>query len=117
MLEHEYSGMRAYSQSKLAQVMFSFELAQRLGEDHVSVNCLHPASLMDTKIVYEMFGSAATSTQQGADATEYLAVSEEVEGMSGQYFDGKRETRAHDQAYDAQARATLWEVSQQLVGC
>jgi NAD(P)-dependent dehydrogenase (short-subunit alcohol dehydrogenase family) len=115
MLERQYSGMRAYSQSKLAQVMFTFELAQKLGEGPVSVNCLHPATLMDTKMVYEMFGGAATSTQQGADATEYLAVSEEVEGVSGHYFDGKREVRAHDQAYDPQARARLWEVSRQLV--
>jgi NAD(P)-dependent dehydrogenase (short-subunit alcohol dehydrogenase family) len=116
MLEHGYSGMRAYSQSKLAQVMFTLELAEKLDKDPVSVNCLHPASLMDTKMVYEMFGSAATSTQQGADATEYLAVSEEIEGVSGHYFDGKHKARAHDQAYDRQARARLWEVSRQLVG-
>ena len=67
MLERGYDGMRAYSQSKLAQVMFTFDLAEELAGTGVSVNSLHPASRMDTKMVFEAFCSAMSTVQEGAD--------------------------------------------------
>lgn len=116
MLERGYDGTRAYSQSKLALVMFAFSLAGRLEGTGVTANALHPASLMDTKMVFETFGSNMTSVAQGAEATERLAVSPDLEGVSGRYFDGKREARANAQAYDPDARERLWSLSEDLVG-
>jgi len=116
MLERGYDGMRAYSQSKLAQIMFTFELAERLQGTDVTVNALHPASLMDTKMVLETFGHTMSTVQEGADAAVRLAVSPELEGVTGRYFDGQREARANRQAYDAQARKKLWVLSEELCG-
>ena len=116
MLEQSYDAMKAYSQSKLAQVMFTFGLAERLADTGVSVNALHPASLMDTKMVEETFGYTMSTVEEGAEATVHLAASSELEGVTGRYFDGKREARADGQAYDEEARQTLWELSEQLCG-
>ena len=116
MLERGYDAMRAYSQSKLAQIMFTFELAERLSGTGVSVNALHPASLMDTKMVQDTFGYTMSTVEEGSEAVVRLAVSPELEGVTGRYFDGTREARADGQAYDqgGQAevvgaeRGTLW---------
>lgn len=114
MLERGYDAMRAYSQSKLAQIMFTFELAERLSDTGVSVNALHPASLMDTKMVQDTFGYTMSTVEEGTEAVVRLAVSQEVEGVTGRYFDGTREARANRQAYDPQARDRLWVLSEEL---
>jgi NAD(P)-dependent dehydrogenase (short-subunit alcohol dehydrogenase family) len=116
MLERGYDGMRAYGQSKLAQIMFTFELAGRLDPAEVMVNALHPASLMNTKMVLESFRSAITSVEEGAEATLWLATSPDLDGATGRYFDGMREARANGQAYEPEARRRLWELSEELVG-
>src|SRR5918993_5798209 len=116
MLERGYDAMRAYSTSKLAQIMFTFELAERLSDTGVSVNALHPASLMDTKMVQETFGYTMSTVEEGSEAVARLAISQEVEGVTGRYFDGTREARANRQAYDKEARQTLWELSEELCG-
>jgi NAD(P)-dependent dehydrogenase (short-subunit alcohol dehydrogenase family) len=116
MLERGYNGMRAYRQSKLAQVMFTFELAERLDPGEVTVNALHPASLMDTKMVFESFGRARTTIEEGAEATLRLAVSPELEGVTGRYFDGVQDALANAQAYDPEARRLLWQRSEELTG-
>ena len=114
MLKRGYSGMKAYTQSKLAQVMFTFELAERLRGTGVTVNALHPATLMDTKMVRETFGHASSTVQEGTEAVVRLAASPELEGVTGRYFDGTREARADRQAYDAGARKRLWDLSEKL---
>jgi NAD(P)-dependent dehydrogenase (short-subunit alcohol dehydrogenase family) len=119
MLERGWEPLRAYRQSKLAQVMFTFELAERLraaGETGVTVTALHPATLMDTKMAIESFGYAMSSVEEGVAATLRLAVDPEVDGVSGRYFDGLRESRANAQAYDPEARRRLWGLSEQLTG-
>jgi NAD(P)-dependent dehydrogenase (short-subunit alcohol dehydrogenase family) len=116
MLERGYEGMRAYTQSKLAQIMFTLDLAERLRGTEVTANALHPATLMDTKMVLETFGRASSSVREGADATVRLAVSPELEGVTGHYFDGTREARANRQAYDTEARKKLWDLSEELCG-
>src|SRR5918992_6387699 len=116
MLKCGYDAMRAYSMSKLAQIMFTFELAERLSDTGVSVNALHPASLMDTKMVQDTFGYTMSTVEEGAEATVHLAASPELEGVTGRYFDGTREARADGQAYDKEARQTLWELSEELCG-
>jgi NAD(P)-dependent dehydrogenase (short-subunit alcohol dehydrogenase family) len=119
MLEQGYEGFRAYRQSKLAQVMFTFELAERLraeGDLGVTVNALHPASLMNTKMVLETFGHTMSTIEDGVEATLHLAISPELDGVTGRYYDRLHEARAHDQAYDAEARRRLWRLSEDLVG-
>jgi NAD(P)-dependent dehydrogenase (short-subunit alcohol dehydrogenase family) len=118
MLERRYDGMRAYAQSKLAQVMFTFELTERLRADgvDVTVNALHPASLMNTKMVYESFGYTMSTVEEGVEATMRVATSPELDGVTGRYFDRLREAQAHPQAYDEKARRRLWSLSEELVG-
>lgn len=116
MLERNYEPMRAYGQSKLAMIMDALELAEELEDAGVSVNALHPATLMDTKMVRETFGSAMSSVEEGVEATVYLATSPEVEGVTGRYFDGKSETRADGQAYAREARERLKQLSEKLAG-
>jgi NAD(P)-dependent dehydrogenase (short-subunit alcohol dehydrogenase family) len=117
MLARGYEAYRAYAQSKLAQVMFTFELAERLGEGAgTTVTALHPATLMDTKMVRETFGRARSSVEEGMRGTVRLAVGEDVEGVTGRYFDGLEEASANEQAYDPHARRRLWELSARLTG-
>jgi NAD(P)-dependent dehydrogenase (short-subunit alcohol dehydrogenase family) len=116
MLERGYEPIRAYAQSKLAQIMFTFELADRLGDAGVTVNALHPATLMDTKMVRETYGRAMTTVEEGVEATLRLISAPELAGVTGRYFDGTRESAAHEQAYDREARRRLWELSERLCG-
>jgi NAD(P)-dependent dehydrogenase (short-subunit alcohol dehydrogenase family) len=118
MLESGYDGLRAYRQSKLAQVMFGFDLAERLAGSGVAVTSLHPATLMPTNMVLETdyFGGPVATLDEGARAVEHLAVGEDTADVTGAYFDGMREGRADPQAYDAEARARLWALSVRLTG-
>ena len=116
MLEHGYDGMRAYTKSKLAQILFTFSLDERLRGTGITVNALHPATLMDTKMVLETFGYTMSTVEEGADATFRLAASPELEGVTGRYFEGRREGRANRQAHDAEARRRLWTLSEELCG-
>jgi NAD(P)-dependent dehydrogenase (short-subunit alcohol dehydrogenase family) len=111
-LERGWSGVRAYCQSKLAQIMFTFSLAAQLDGTGVSVNALHPATYMHTKMVLQARGSSLSTVEEGAEATERLIVGDVG---TGKYFNGQREARADPQAYDADARARLWELSERLV--
>jgi NAD(P)-dependent dehydrogenase (short-subunit alcohol dehydrogenase family) len=116
MLEHDYSGGRAYSQSKLAQITFGMELAERLEGTGVTVTSLHPATYMPTKIVLEQAGHSIDSLDTGVDATVRLAVAPELEGVTGRFYDRQAESRADDQAYDPEARRRLWDLSLELTG-
>ncbi len=116
MLQHAYDGTRAYCQSKLAQVMFTFDLATELRDAAVTVNCLHPASYMPTKIVMDARGSAISTLEEGVDATMRLAADAELDRVTGRYFDGQTEAPAHPQAYDPDSRRRLRELSERLVG-
>lgn len=116
MLEHGYSGGRAYAQSKLAQTMSGFELAERLPASEVTVNSLHPGTYMPTKIVIEEVGHTIDTLETGVAATHRLAAGADVAGVTGRFFDRTRDARAEEQAYDRQARRVLWERSLTLVG-
>jgi NAD(P)-dependent dehydrogenase (short-subunit alcohol dehydrogenase family) len=105
MLERQYSGVQAYCQSKLAQIMFTFDLA----DDGVTAVALHPATYMPTKMV----ASPISTLEEGIEATQRL-VTAPAEEISGRYFSGRREARAHAQAYDAEARRALRELSERL---
>jgi NAD(P)-dependent dehydrogenase (short-subunit alcohol dehydrogenase family) len=116
MLERAYDGVQAYCQSKLAQVMLTFDLAEELRDESVTVNCLHPATYMPTKIVLHARGSAISTLEEGVEATMRLAADTELEGVTGRYFNGQNEARAHPQAYDPDARRRLRELSERLAG-
>ena len=115
MLEREYSGTRAYCQSKLAQVMHAIDLAERLRERRVTANCLHPATYMPTKIVFAARGSSVSSLEEGVQATARLVSDRSLQEVTGRYFSGLREAGAEAQAYDPEARRRLRELSEQLV--
>jgi NAD(P)-dependent dehydrogenase (short-subunit alcohol dehydrogenase family) len=116
MLERGYGGSRAYSQSKLAQIMFGIELAERVPAEEVTVNSLHPSTYMPTKMVLEELGRSMDSLEDGAAATLRLATAPGLEGVTGRYFDRQAEAAAHPQAYDPEARRRLWDLSRQLTG-
>ena len=116
MLTRGYSGARAYMQSKLAQILFTFDLAKRLAGTGVTVNCLHPASYMATTMVREAGVTPWSTVEQGSDAILNLAISPSVEGRGGLYFNGLEESRAHAQAYDVSAQEKLRALSLELTG-
>lgn len=116
MIEHGYSGPRAYGQSKLAQIMSGFELAGQLDPGRVTVNSLHPSTYMPTKIVLSEIGHSVDALEEGVAATRRLAVDPELAGTTGKFFDRQQEARANPQAYDAEARGELWRRSLDLTG-
>ncbi|MBW4630473.1 MAG: SDR family NAD(P)-dependent oxidoreductase [Iphinoe sp. HA4291-MV1] len=114
MQEQQYNPMQAYCQSKIAGVMFTFDLAEQLKNKGITVNCLNPGSRLNTKMVREMFGEYRGSVQSGADEIIYVATSHELEGVTGKYFDQKQEAQSIAQAYDRKARQKLWQLSKSL---
>ena len=105
MLERHYSGVQAYCQSKLAQIMFTFDLA----DDGVTAVALHPATYMPTKMV----ASPISTLEEGIEATQRL-VTAPADEVAGRYFNRLREARADPQAYDMDARRALRELSERL---
>ncbi len=112
MQEQTYSGQRAYSQSKLAQVMFTFDLAQELAGSRVTVVALHPATLMDTRLVQGAGVQPRSTVDEGAVAL--LNAVNDTSVASGVFLNGLRVSRANAQAYDESARAQLKAVSERL---
>jgi retinol dehydrogenase-14 len=126
MGERTYSGQRAYNQSKLANVMFTYELARRLEGTGVTATVLHPG------VTNTAFGAEdparwfaplvavirpfMRSPGRGADTAVYLASSPEVEGVSGRYFSDRRVKKTHKTSYVTATTARLWQVSADLVG-
>ena len=118
-----YDGWSAYVQSKLANIVFTYELARRLASSGVTANCLHPG------VIASNFGNAGPlmirlgvrlgrpfmkGPARGADTSIYLASSPEVEGVSGKYFVNRRQARSNDESYDATVATRLWKVSEEL---
>ena len=116
MLTRGYSGARAYCQSKLAQIMFTIDLAEQLAGSGIIVNALHPATYMNTTMVRRAGVTPMSTVEEGADAIYHLAAAPDVEAHSGHYFNGLREARAAAQAYDAEARRQLRNLSTALTG-
>lgn len=112
MLTSGYSPIRAYCQSKLAQIMFTMDLAPKLAGAGITVNALHPATYMPTKMVATPISTIA----EGVEATMHLITGPAAEVGTGRYYNGLRDARADRQAYDAGARDQLRELSQKLTG-
>ncbi|MCA9982021.1 MAG: SDR family NAD(P)-dependent oxidoreductase, partial [Anaerolineales bacterium] len=124
-LREGYSGFKAYSQSKLANVHFTYELARRLADTAVTVNCLHPGFVASNfaknngllaRIAMTLSRPFAKSKKEGAATSLYLAMSPEVAGVSGKYFADQKEKRSAGNTYDANLSRELWVKSAQMVG-
>jgi NAD(P)-dependent dehydrogenase (short-subunit alcohol dehydrogenase family) len=116
MLTRRYSGVQAYCQSKLAQIMFTFDLAEELSGSGVTANCLHPATYMPTNMVLAAGATPVSTLEQGTEATLRLLAADELYGVSGRYFNGRQEAAPHPQALDRGARELLRELSDGLCG-
>ena len=114
MIENDFSGGRAYAQSKLAQVMHTFDLHEELRGTGIMINSLHPATYMPTGMVARLGVEPRATIGEGADAVMQLILSVEIEG--GQFFRGLVPGRANAQAYDVEARAKLKRLSEELTG-
>jgi NAD(P)-dependent dehydrogenase (short-subunit alcohol dehydrogenase family) len=113
MLERDYSDMRGYAQSKLAQILFTRDLAQALAPRGIRAYALHPATMMDTPMVLSRGASPRSSVEEGTAAVLHAI---ETDAPSGTYFNGQRPAAPHEQAEDAEARRRLRELSQRLTG-
>ena len=113
MMARNFSPLRAYGQSKLAQVMFTFDLAKELEGKGVTVNALHPATLMPTGMVAKAGYQPQATIDEGATAVMQLATAPDM--GTGQFYIGLKSGRAHQQAYDAEARAKVKKLSEDLI--
>jgi retinol dehydrogenase-14 len=124
--ERAYSGQRAYNQSKLANVMFTYELARRLAGTGVTATAAHPGVTRTAFGTEDPTAMMRTMTliarpfmktpAQGAATPIYLASSPEVEGVTGQYFANRRPKKSSKSSYNTAAAARLWQVSARLAG-
>jgi retinol dehydrogenase 14 len=121
----KYRGFPVYGKTKLANIMFTYELAERLKGTFVTANCLHPGPVgtnfgKNNGGPMMLFFRAAKpfmrTPEQGADTLIWLASSPDVEGVSGKYFSDRKEIEAKKIAYDPAARRKLWEISEDLTG-
>ena len=120
-----YSGWKAYGRSKLANILFTRELARRLAGTGVTANCLHPGFVATrfgdesggwTSRLIPLARSFAIAPEQGADTIIHLASSPEVAGATGAYFVKREIVAPSAAARDAAAAGRLWEASERLAG-
>ena len=116
MITKNYSGSRAYAQSKLSQIMFTIDLAGELKGTGVTVNSLHPATYMNTTMVRAGGITPMSTVEQGGAAILHLVRGDDMAGRSGLFFNGLQEAKANPQAYDAAARRRLRTLSLELTG-
>jgi NAD(P)-dependent dehydrogenase (short-subunit alcohol dehydrogenase family) len=116
MITKNYSGSRAYAQSKLAQIMFTIDLAAELKGTGITVNSLHPATYMNTTMVRAGGIAPMSTVEQGGEAILHLVSGDDVATRSGLFFNGLNEAKANPQAYDAAARQRLRRLSLELTG-
>ena len=122
---YNFGGYRAYGQSKLANLLFTYELARRLAGTGVTVNAVHPGSVATgfgennggaMKVSMRIFHQFALTPDQGADTLVYLASSPEVEGVSGKYWTNRKAIPSTTESYDEESQKRLWSVSAQMTG-
>ncbi|MCB2204109.1 SDR family oxidoreductase [bacterium] len=109
--EREFASYAAYAQSKLANVLFTYELAAKLHGSGIYANCLHPG-VIGTKLLREGFGIDGASLEEGAATSVYLASEDDVADVSGKYFVRKQQTPSSETSYDLELMRKLWEVSE-----
>jgi NAD(P)-dependent dehydrogenase (short-subunit alcohol dehydrogenase family) len=107
-LERHYDGVDAYRRSKLAMAAWTFDLAEQVRSDGITVDCLHPATFMPTGMVRESGISAASTVEEGGRATLALILDQTT---TGTYYNGTRPARANPDAYNPRVRDRLREVT------
>lgn len=121
--KRRYFAQRAYSQSKLANLLFTYELSRRLQGGAVTVNAVHPGAVRTNfgstastpfRIIVKVAGPFMRSPEKGAETVIYLASSKDVEGITGKYFYDKKEARSTTESHDLNVARRLWEVSEQM---
>jgi NAD(P)-dependent dehydrogenase (short-subunit alcohol dehydrogenase family) len=121
--QHRYSGWRAYARSKLANILFTYELARRLAGTGIVANALHPGFVATnfgrnnrsiTAAFFRLLQLAAISPEEGAQTIIYLASSPAVKGVTGEYFVKQKAVRSSQVSYDRAAAQRLWQVSTEL---
>ncbi len=121
--EKKYSGWNAYSQSKLANVLFTYQLANLLEGTGVTVNCLHPGVVRTgfgkdqsglMSILIRVGSPFMMSSEKAARAAIYLATSPELETVTGKHFSKGREKRSSEESYDMASAERLWKISAEL---
>lgn len=115
MLEKDYSGYRAYANSKLYNLWFTYALHRRLENSNVKVYALHPG-VISTKLLYAGFRISGSPLSVGAETPVYLATSDEVKTLSGKYFVKKKVTKSSKLSYDERLQEKLWDYSIELLG-
>lgn len=113
--QKDYSGYTAYAMSKLANILFTFKLAQKLKKEPITANCLHPG-VIHTKLLHAGWGMSGASVTQGAQTSVYCATSAELEQVSGAYFSDSRKTRPAAVAFNRDVQERLWKLSESLCG-
>ena len=116
MLEKNFDAVQAYCQSKLALIMFTITLAEKLKDKNITVNSLHPGTYLNTNMVRRSNIQPWGEPESGADAEVFLATSPSLDNITGKYFNVKTEASADSQAYDKKARERLWNLSFKLTG-
>jgi NAD(P)-dependent dehydrogenase (short-subunit alcohol dehydrogenase family) len=114
-MDNHYTGAQAYYRSKFALAAFTFDVAEELADSGITVNCLHPASLMNTHMVRESMIPPMSTVASGVTAVMNLATGPAGGTLTGRYFDGKTEARAHEATYDPVVRARLRTVTAELL--
>jgi len=108
--EKYYDSYYAYALSKLGNVLFTYQLAKKLKNNHVTVNALHPG-VIDTKLLQAGWGKGGVPVEKGAGTTVYVSVSPELNGKSGLYFVNQKEERSAAISYDQKIQKRMWEIS------
>ncbi len=120
-----YSQLKAYSQSKLANIMFTYYLANKMEGTNVTVNCLHPGVVASgfgnygstgMRFFIKLLRPFLISPEDGAATSIFLALSDEVAGVSGKYFKKKKAIISAPKSYDETAQKQLWELTEKLTG-
>jgi NAD(P)-dependent dehydrogenase (short-subunit alcohol dehydrogenase family) len=120
-----WGGWKGYKRSKLANILFTYELARRLNGTGVTANALHPGLVASNfgannrgfyPLIKPLVHCFAINNEQGAQTSMYLASSPEIEGVTGKYFVRRKEKRSSEASYDSDAAARLWQISAEMTG-
>jgi len=112
--EKHFEDYNVYAVSKLANILFTYKLADQLKNDSVTVNALHPG-VINTKLLHTGFNIEGAPVKEGAATSVYLASSNEVENVSGKYFERMKEVPSSDDSYNKECQKKMWNVSSQMV--
>lgn len=113
--EREFTGTKAYAQSKTALILFTYFLAEKLKSTGITVNCLHPG-VINTKLLKAAMSFGGASPLRGAKSLIYAAIAPELESVSGKYFLNNRSELSRDITYDKEIQRKLWKKTEELIG-